>query len=146
MSYALPDPVRHAAFYEGVPARRAMAWVIDAGLTGLLAVLLVPFTAFAALLIFPLVFAALNLACRVVSLARMSATPGMWLLGIEFRRADGRPFDTEIAALHTLGTLFTWTTVLPQVASVALMALHPRGQGLTDLVLGTVAIRRPGAV
>jgi uncharacterized RDD family membrane protein YckC len=145
MPYALPDPVRHAAFYEGVPARRAMAWVIDAGLTGLLAVLLVPFTAFTALLIFPLFFAVLNLAYRVVTLAQISATPGMWLLGIEFRQADGRAFDTGTATLHTLGTLATWTTVLPQIASAALMALHPRGQGLTDLVLGTVAIRRPGA-
>lgn len=146
MTFALPDPVRHAAFYQGVAARRAVAWVIDSLITGLVAVMILPFTAFLAILIFPLLFAALNLAYRCSTLANGSATPGMWLMGIEFRRADGRRFDASTAVLHTLGTMFTWTTMLPQVASAALMAAHPRGQGLTDLVLGTVAIRRPGAV
>lgn len=146
MTHALPDPVRHAAFYQGVAARRAVAWAIDCAITGALALVIVPFTAFLAMLIFPLLFGAVNLAYRSVTLAGFSATPGMWLLGVEFRRADGSRLDPPTAILHTLGTMVTWTTVLPQVASAALMALHPRGQGLTDLVLGTVAIRRPGAV
>jgi uncharacterized RDD family membrane protein YckC len=145
MTYALPDPVRHAAFYQGVAARRAFAWVIDSAFTGVIALMIVPFTAFLALLIFPILFGVLNLAYRCATLANFSATPGMWLLGVEFRRADGSRFDAATAVLHTLGTMFTWTTVVPQVASAALMAMHPRGQGLTDLVLGTVAIRRPGA-
>lgn len=146
MTLALPDPVRHAAFYEGVAVKRAFAWGIDSIITGLVAVMILPFTAFLAIFIFPLLFGALNLAYRSVTLANVSATPGMWLMGIEFRQADGRRLDAPTAVLHTLGTMFTWTTVLPQVASAALMAMHPRGQGLTDLVLGTVAIRRPGAV
>ena len=146
MTDALPDPVRHAAFYDGVAAKRAFAWALDSVITTLLAVMVVPFTAFLAVLIFPLLWGVVNLAYRCGTLAAFSATPGMWLVGIEFRRADGRRFDGLTAVLHTLGTLFTWGTVLPQLASVALMAWHPRGQGLTDLVLGSVAIRRPGAV
>ena len=146
MTHALPDPVRHAAFYEGVAFKRAFAWVIDSAITGVIVLLILPFTAFLAVLIFPLLFGAVNLAYRSATLANFSATPGMWLLGIEFRRADGSRFDAATAVLHTLGTMFTWTTILPQVASAALMAMQPRGQGLTDLVLGTVAIRRAGAV
>ncbi|MGQ0564755.1 MAG: RDD family protein [Gemmobacter sp.] len=146
MIHALPDPVRHAAFYDGVPVRRVWAWVIDAVITGLVAVMILPFTAFVALFVFPLLFGAVNLAYRSATLASLSATPGMWVLGIEFRQGDGSRFDAPTAVLHTLGTMFTWTTILPQVASVALMAMSARGQGLTDMVLGTVAIRRPGAV
>lgn len=145
MSYALPDPVRHAAFYQGVAVKRALAWGIDSVITGLIALLIVPFTAFLAMLIFPILFGVVNLAYRCATLANFSATPGMWLLGIEFRQGDGSRFDAATAVLHTLGTMFTWTMVVPQVASAGLMAMHPRGQGLTDLVLGTVAIRRPGA-
>jgi uncharacterized RDD family membrane protein YckC len=146
MTYALPDPVRHAAFYQGVAVRRALAWGIDSIITGVIVLMILPFTAFLAIFVFPLLFGVVNLACRCAALANFSATPGMWLLGIEFRQDDGSRLDTPTAVLHTLGTMFTWTTVVPQVASAALMAMHPRGQGLTDLVLGTVAIRRPGAV
>ena len=146
MTRALPDPARHAAFYEGVASKRAFAWVIDSIITGFAAVMILPFTAFVAILIFPLLFGTVNLAYRSVTLANFSATPGMWLLGIEFRQSDGRRFDAPTAILHTLGTMFTWTTVLPQIGSAALMAMSPRGQGLTDLVLGTVVIRRPGAM
>ncbi len=146
MMRTLPDPVRHAAFYEGVAAKRAFAWGIDTVITGIAAVMVLPFTAFLAILIFPLLFGVVNLAYRAATLASFSATPGMWLLGIEFRRADGSRFDATTAVLHTLGTLFTWTTVLPQIASAALMAMGPRGQGLTDLLLGCVVIRRAGAV
>ena len=145
MSYALPDPVRHAAFYQGVAVKRALAWGIDSVITGMIALLIVPFTAFLAMLIFPILFGVVNLAYRCATLANFSATPGMWLLGIEFRQGDGSRLDAATAVLHTLGTMFTWTMVVPQVASAALMAMHPRGQGLSDLVLGTVAIRRPGA-
>jgi uncharacterized RDD family membrane protein YckC len=146
MSSALPDPDRHATFYQGVATARALAWGIDAVITGLITAAIVPLTGFVAVLFLPVLFGLVNMAYRMVALAQASATPGMWLLGIEFRGADGGRLTTATAILHTLGTLFTWSTVLPQIASAALMALHPRGQGLTDLVLGTVAIRRPGHI
>jgi uncharacterized RDD family membrane protein YckC len=66
----------------------------------------------------------------------------MILLAIEFRAADGGRLDGTTAFLHTLGFTLSWAVVMPQILSMALMALHPRGQGLTDLILGTVAIRR----
>lgn len=138
----LPDPERHAAFYEGVSMRRAWAFGIDLVATALLTLAIIPFTAFIALFFLPLLWLVVGFFYRWVTLTRGSATPGMRLLAIEFRAADGGRLDGMTALLHTLGFTMSWAFVLPQVASVALMAMHPRGQGLTDLVLGTVAIRR----
>ncbi|HSF65467.1 MAG TPA: RDD family protein [Paracoccaceae bacterium] len=138
----LPDPERHAAFYEGVPVRRAWAFAIDLIATALLTLAIIPFTAFIALFFLPLVWLVVGFFYRWVTLARGSATPGMRLMAIEFRAADGGRLDGLTALLHTLGFTMSWAFVLPQVASVALMVMHPRGQGLTDLVLGTVAIRQ----
>jgi uncharacterized RDD family membrane protein YckC len=70
----------------------------------------------------------------------------MRLAAIEFRRFDGGPLDPLTAFLHTLGYTVSWAMVLPQLASIACMLVTPRGQGLSDLVLGTVAINRPGRV
>ena len=143
MTLTLPHPRHHATLFKGVTVARAVAWVIDAGVTMLIAAFIVPLTAFAALLVMPFLLVAINLAYRSATLAQFSATPGMWLCGIEFRSTDGRRLDGFLAVAHTLCTLFTWTTVLPQIASCALMLMHPQGRGLTDLLLGTVAIRRP---
>jgi uncharacterized RDD family membrane protein YckC len=142
----LPDPDRHGAFYAGTAPRRALAWVIDTVLTAILTALIVPFTAFTALFFLPVLYAAVNAVWRWGFLAGASATPGMWLTGIEFRRHDGQRFDGVTAFLHTAGYVTSWIFVLPQVASVALMATTARGQGLTDIILGTAAINRPGRV
>lgn len=143
MSYALPDPDRHADFYRGVAVKRGLAWVIDAVATMAITALIVPFTAFTALFFLPLLFFVVNFVYRVACLANTSATPGMWLTGIEFRKLDGDRLDTGTAIAHTMGTMVTWGFVLPQAASVLMMLLGPRGQGLSDLVLGTAAINRP---
>ena len=142
---ALPDPDRHAAFYRGTASRRLAAWVADTLVTGLLTVLIVPFTAFTALFFLPLLYLAVNGAYRWATLAAWSATPGMALAGIELRAGDGGRLSGAMAFAHTAGFMLSWAFVLPQVASVALMAISARGQGLTDMLLGTAAIRRPGA-
>jgi uncharacterized RDD family membrane protein YckC len=143
MTYALPDPDRHAEFYRNVAVKRGVAWVIDCFATTAITALIVPFTAFTALFFLPLLFLVVNFVYRAAFLANASATPGMWLTGIEFRRLDGGRLDTGTAIAHTMGTIVTWGFMLPQVASVLLMLLGPRGQGLSDLVLGTAAINRP---
>ncbi|HMO73529.1 MAG TPA: RDD family protein [Paracoccaceae bacterium] len=142
---ALPDPIRHAAFYRGTATRRAAAWVVDTVATAVLTALIVPFTAFTALFFLPFLYALVNAAYRWSTLSGLSATPGMWLAGGELREADGRQLSSGTAFLHTAGYVLSWAFVLPQVASMALMATSQRGQGLSDLVLGTAAIRRPGA-
>lgn len=139
---ALPDPEFQAEFYEGVALKRGLAWVVDTILTGILTALIVPFTAFTALFFLPFLYLMVNVTYRWITLSGGSATLGMRLTSIEFRRADGRLLDGGTALLHTLGYAVSMAFVLPQVISVAMMMLGPRGQGLTDTVLGTVAINR----
>jgi len=139
----LPHPEYQAEFYAGVAAKRAMAWLVDTLIAILLTAVVVPFTAFTGLFFLPLLFAVVSFLYRWLSLARSSATPGMRLAGIEFRRADGATFDGVTAFLHTAGYVVSFSMVLPQILSAALMVFTEKGQGLTDLVLGSVALNRP---
>ena len=139
---ALPDPEYQSEFYQGVPLKRGMAWVVDTILTLILTAIIVPFTAFTALFFLPLLYLLVNTAYRWISLSSSSATPGMRLVAVEFRRADGRAFDGATAFLHTMGYLVSMAFVLPQILSVVMMLLSPKGQGLTDTVLGSVAINK----
>lgn len=142
----LPDPVSQAEFYRDVPMKRLIAWVVDTILVALLTAVIVPFTAFVALFFLPFFFLVLGFLYRWVTLSTRSATWGMRLTAIEFRRADGLPLDPASAFLHTLGYTVSMAMVLPQILSVGLMATSARGQGLSDLVLGTAAINRPSTL
>jgi len=141
-SSALPDPEYQSEFYAGVPLKRGVAWVVDTLLTLILTAMIVPFTAFTALFFLPVLFGVVNLLYRWVSLTTGSATPGMRLVAIELRRADGHLLDSGTAFLHTLGYAVSAAFVLPQLVSIAMMLLSPRGQGLSDTVLGTVAMNK----
>ncbi|MRH20244.1 RDD family protein [Rhodovulum strictum] len=141
--WGLPDPALHAEFYKDVPAKRLVAWVVDTVLILLIALLALPFTAFAAVFVLPLFVAVVGFAYRTVTLARGSATWGMRLVAIEIRNGRGERLDLPSAALHTLLYSLSMAFVLPQVASVVLMLTGARAQGLHDLLLGTAAINRP---
>ena len=56
---------------------------------------------------------------------------------------NGERFDLATAFLHTLGYTLSIGTLLVQILSGFLMLTSARGQGLTDHILGTVAINRP---
>ena len=140
---SLPDPDRHAEFYADVAVKRAMAWGVDTVLITALTALVVPFTGFLALLVLGGLYLLVGFVYRWVSLTRASATPGMRLFAVVLRDGRGRGLDPVTAFVHTLGYTLSMAFVLPQVISVALMLVTPRGQGLSDLVLGTVVINRP---
>jgi hypothetical protein len=144
MSYTspLPDPQYQAEFYDGVAVKRGIAWVVDTVLITLITVLIVPFTAFTALFFLPLLYLVVNVTYRWLTISGGSATWGMRLVAIEFRRTDGKRFDTGTALMHSLGYSLSVAFVLPQLLSVAMMLLGARGQGLTDMVLGSVAVNR----
>ncbi len=141
-SHALPDPDRHAEFYADVPMKRALAWVIDTVLITLLCLLIVPFTAFLALLIWPLMYLAVSFVYRVATLSNGSATPGMRIMSITFLTFRGEKFDPMTAFLHTLLYTACLGFLLPQIISAGLMLTRPNGQSLVDMVLGSVAINR----
>lgn len=146
MSYdtALPDPDRHVAFYDGVALKRGLAWIVDTAFVTLLVMLATLFTAFTALFFLPLLWLTVSFVYRWVTVSNRSATWGMRLMGIEFLDRTGLRFDAATAFLHTLGYTLSMAFVLPQVISVGLMCLSRRGQGLTDMLLGSVAINRAG--
>ena len=138
----LPDPATEGVFYDGVPAKRLIAWVVDFTLIVLLTVIAVPLTAFVGLFFLPLLFGVVAFLYRWVGLSRHSATPGMRLAAIEFRDAQGQPLDPLMSLLHTAGYVVSVAMFPAQLVSVALMLVTPRRQGLTDLILGTAAVRR----
>jgi len=143
MYSTLPDPKYQADFYADVPVKRALAWGVDAILIALITAVVLPFTLFLGLFFLPVLYMIISFLYRTVGLARHSATPGMRLMAIEFRDRTGAKFDLGTAFMHTLGYTLTIGTVLPQPLSIGLMLTTARGQGLTDMVLGTVAINKP---
>lgn len=141
--HGLPHPVREPEFYEGVTLKRGLAWVVDAGLIFGLCVLIVPFTAFTALLWWPLLWLTVGFLYRWATLSAGSATLGMRLMGLTLRARDGARLDAAMSFAHVLGYSVSMAVFPLQLVSVALMIGLGRGQGLTDLVLGTAVINRP---
>ena len=145
MMSGLPDPVRAAEFYDDVPAKRLIAWVLDTALIAALTALAIPFTLGIALFFLPGLWLVLNFLYRWVTLARGSATWGMRVTAIEFRTAEGHRLDGTTAFLHTLGYSVSLGVFPLQLISIGLMLTTPRAQGLTDHILGTAAINRSSA-
>ncbi|WP_101066091.1 RDD family protein [Roseovarius salinarum] len=141
----LPDPHSQPEFYAGVPAKRLVAFVIDTVLIALICLLILPFTAFAGVFFFPFLMLTVGFAYRVVTIANGSATWGMRATAIEFRGITGERFDLRLAFLHTLGLTVSFAIPVLQVISIVLMLTTDRGQGLSDHLLGTVALRRRAA-
>ena len=146
ITWHLPDPDLQPEFYADVAAKRLVAFLVDTLVILVLSVLVVPFTAFTGLFFFPVLMAVVGFAYRVVTIARGSATWGMGLMAIEFRAADGQRFDLWLAFAHTSGLTVSFALPILQVISIVLMLTSARGQGLSDLVLGSVAINRRAAM
>ncbi len=145
--YGLPDPTTQFEFYDGVAPKRAIAWLIDMAVTGLISLpFMLPFLATAFLIVplfaIPVIFAITGFLYRWFSIASGSATWGMRFMAIELRDRDGHRLDSNTAFLHTLGTTLSFAISPAQLVSVAAMLLSERGQGLTDMVLGTAMLNR----
>lgn len=140
--HALPDPFAQPQFYDAVPSKRLIAWLLDSVLIFLLCLGVVLATAFVGLFIWPLLYLVLGFAYRVVTLANGSATWGMRFAGIELRDETGARLDLGQALAHTAGYTISFAVPVLQVISVVMMLTGSRGQGLTDTVLGTVALNR----
>jgi len=138
----IPDPDTQPNFYADVPLKRFLAWLVDSLLVTVICVLILPFTAFTGLFFLPLLFLTVGLIYRTATIAKGSATWGMRLMAIEFRTAAGQRFDSPTAFLHSLGFTFSCAVPIVQLASILLMLVGHRGQGVTDHVLGTVAVNR----
>ncbi|MHA6347029.1 RDD family protein [Roseivivax sp. CAU 1761] len=142
LSGQLPDPALQPEFYDGVTLKRAVAWVVDVVLVLLMVVPVVVLTAFVGLFFLPMLMLGVGFVYRWVTIANSSATWGMRLMAIELRDAHGRRLDAGTAFLHTAGYAFAISTAIVQLGSALLMCATERGQGLSDLMLGTVMVNR----
>ena len=138
----LPDPHAQAQFYDGVPVKRLLAWIVDTVIILALTVLAIPLTGFLGLFVLGALAMAVGFVYRVVTLANGSATWGMRLMAMELRTQHGERFDLGTAFAHTLGYSVSVAVFPLQLISIILMLTTARGQGLTDHVLGTVALNR----
>lgn len=139
---ATPDPFAQPDFYKDVPLKRLLAWGVDAVLTFLACLAILPFTAFTGLFFFPVLFLVVGFIYRMITLANGSATWGMRLFAIELRQSTGARLDAGSAFAHTLGYTVSWAMFPLQLISMVLMATTERGQGLSDHALGTVMVNR----
>ena len=143
----LPDPHVDAGFYDGVPAKRLIAFVIDfviiLGLSICVWMIFGIMTLGIGLLLAPAIGFWTSVGYRIVTLAGKSATLGMRVMGIEFRTAAGDRFDFTHAAIHSVLFSFLFPTVIGQIISIITMLATPHGRAVPDLVLGSTAINRP---
>lgn len=138
----LPDPDYNPALYRGVAGKRLAAWVLDLGISLGLSLVLLPFTLFIGLIFFPIFWLGVSFIYRWGTLSGGSATWGMRFMAIELRNADAQHLNGAEAFWHTAGYFASFTVPIAQVASVVLMLVSSRGQGLTDHVMGTAMLNR----
>jgi uncharacterized RDD family membrane protein YckC len=143
MSTALPDPDYDHAFYDGVPAKRLFAWLVDVLIVTVITFILGLLTLSVLWWIWPLTFIAVSFLYRAGSIAAWSATPGMRLMNIELRNSMGARFSGGEAVLHTLAFMVATGFVILQIISIVMMVLGSRHQGLHDILIGSAAINRP---
>lgn len=137
-----PNPEEQPEFFDGILTKRLIAWIIDTLIILLICLLITLFTAFVGLLFFPLLMIAVGFFYRFATLANGSATWGMRLTAMELRDDEDQPFNGTTAFLHTLGYTISITVAPLQLISVILMVTNSTRQGLTDMILGSVALNR----
>jgi uncharacterized RDD family membrane protein YckC len=143
----LPDPDIDSSFYDGVPARRFAAWVVDFIIVAAMSVVVIPVFGILTLglgfFAAPVVFATLSFIYRTATLTSRSATWGMRLMGLEVRTAGGARVDFGIALAHVgLYTLSLFLTVPLAFSALTVLATRYR-QTLHDIVLRTTVINAP---
>jgi len=143
----LPDPEIDSQFYEGVPAKRLVAWGVDLLIITVLAlvasVAVGLLTLGVGFMLMPMIFLSVSFFYRTLTIASMSSTWGMRLMGIELRLRDGHRLDLTTAAVHTFVFMFLVASVIGWMATAASILMTRYNQGLPDLLLGTTAINSP---
>ncbi|QMU59952.1 MAG: RDD family protein [Boseongicola sp.] len=138
----LPHPETHPDFYEDVVSKRFMAWLVDVVIISALTAILTVFTLFTALFFLPFFYAVVSFLYRWIGLSRHSATLGMRLFSLEFRRDDGSKFDGSTAFMQVAGYFVSLAIFPLQLVSIVMMLMSERRQGLTDMVLNTVMLNK----
>jgi uncharacterized RDD family membrane protein YckC len=139
----LPDPDYDNAFYDGVPAKRFFAWVVDVILIAVVSLILGLLTLTVLLWVWPILYLTVSFLYRSATIGSGSATLGMRLMNIELRNSLGQRLSAGEAMIHTGLYLFLSASLILQLVSIGLIAASRRHQGLHDYILGSAAINRP---
>lgn len=147
---SLPDPVADPQFYDGVPLRRAVAFLIDLVIVAsLMALVLVSgvilgfFSAGLGFVVAVMLFFVTGFGYRYLLISQRSATLGMIAAGIELRDRLGEKLDAPTTLVHTAGFYVTMMFPLLLVIGWLLMLGSPHRRLAHDILPGTTAINRP---
>jgi len=138
----LPDPDMAPQFYAGTTSKRFLAWILDVVLIFIVSLVLSLLTLGLGFIIWAALYLTVSFLYRTLTLASGSATWGMQFAGVEIRDRFGSRLDFGGALLHTIGYLVSVTIPVLQLISIVIMLTSSRGQGATDMLLGTAAINR----
>lgn len=133
--------------YEGVLARRMLAFVIDYIIVGLLVIPFAILVLLVGLLTFGLGWMLFGILVPAVAIVyvwntlggRNQATVGMRMMGIRLDRLDGQPVDGMLAVVHSVLFWAGNALLTPLILLVTLFS--DRKRTLHDLLLGTVVTR-----
>jgi len=146
------DPVTNPELFEGVPARRIVAFFVDFLLISVPVLLAALFILLLGLLTFGLgwiLFFVLWPAAVIWALvyygltfgSPASATIGMRMVDLEMRTWYGAPSYSVLGAVHAVVFWISVCALTPLILLVAFF--NPRRRLLHDLVVGTVVMNNP---
>jgi len=136
----LPNPEHAPDLYRDLLLKRALAWVVDLVITVVITAVIVVLTVFIGLFFLPLLWIAVTVTYRAVTLTNYGATPGMMLLALRLRHLNGNQPGSVVCVWHSALFSLTMATIVGQMISVGLILITPYRQGLNDLILGTTMI------
>jgi uncharacterized RDD family membrane protein YckC len=148
MRVELPDPATAPELFEGVLTRRAIAFIIDMAIIGLVATLIAIvgmvlgfLTLGLGWLALPIVIPLAVLCYYAVTLGSpMRATVGMQLMDLVLTPTRGPPLDGWKILIHPL--VFWITVWIAWPISLLVALLTPRREMVQDLIAGTLMLRR----
>ncbi len=143
MSSALPDPHSQSVFYDGIPAKRFFAWIVDVILILIAMIILGTVTLSIAFFLWPIFWFATSFLYRSLTISAGSATFGMRLMNIQLRGPTGLRLTSQEAMIHSGIYVFGFVLPFVQIFSIGSILLSERHQSLADHFLGTAAINRP---
>lgn len=144
----LPDPVTNPELFDGLLLRRAVAYVIDIALLGVMLVAISLVGLVLGLFTLGLGWLAIPVAMVLGTFGYYAgtlggprrATVGMQAMDIVLTPARGRPLDGWAILIHPI---VFWVTIWISWPFTVLFALFtPRQQLLHDLITGTLMVRR----
>ncbi len=137
------DPLDDPNLYDGLAWRRAIGYLIDAGLLVILATALWVLVILSLGLLLPLqliIAPLLPVAYHTWFIGYAGATPGMQLMDVEIRTWNGQRVDFLQAFMMT--AVFYVTVLATSFLVLAVALFNDRQRTLHDYLAGTLGLRR----